>query len=294
MQDYLIKTTAYNGMVRAYAALTSHTIEEARTRQDTWPTASAAMGRTITIAVMMGAMQKNDDTLTVKVEGDGPIGAIIADSNANGHVRGYVINPHVDFELNEHGKLDVARAVGKKGTLSVVKDVGLKDYFTGQTPLISGEISEDFTSYFVNSEQIPSAVGAGVLVNPDNSIAASGGFIVQVMPGADEDLVAKMESRIQVFPPISKLIEKGHTPEEILARLFGNENIEIHEQIPVQFRCRCSKERVERAIIGMGKDEIQNMIEEDHGAEATCHFCNETYRFTEEELEKLLHSGEQS
>src|SRR5699024_3210433 len=248
--------------VWAYAAVTSHTIEEARARQRTWPTASAAMGRTITIAVMVGARQKNDDTLTVEGEGGGPIGANMADSNADVHVRGHVFKTPVDCVLNERGKLDVARSVGKKGTLSVVKDVGLKEYFTGQTPLISGEISEDFTSYFVNSEQIPSAVGAGVLVNPDNSIAASGGFIVQVMPGADEDLVAKMESRIQVFPPISKLIEKGHTPEEILARLFGNENIEIHEQIPVQFRCRCSKERVERAIIGMGKDEIQNMIEE--------------------------------
>src|SRR5699024_2809129 len=250
MQDYLIKTTAYNGMVRAYAALTSHTIEEARTRQDTWPTASAAMGRTITIAVMMGAMQKNDDTLTVKVEGDGPIGAIIADSNANGHVRGYVINPHVDFELNEHGKLDVARAVGKKGTLSVVKDVGLKDYFTGQTSLISGEISEDFTSYFVKSERIPSDVGAGVLVNSGNSIAAAGGFIVQVMAGADEDLVAKMESRIQVFPPISKLIEKGNTTEEIIARIFGNEKIEIHEQNTMKFRCTNFNVRLDRAYTG--------------------------------------------
>ncbi len=191
MKDYIVKSTVYNGMIRAYAISTTNTVKEAQVRQDTWATASAALGRTITISAMMGAMLKGDDSLTVKVEGNGPIGAIVADSDATGDVRGYVTNPHVDFDLNNQGKLDVARAVGE-GNISVVKDLGLKDYFTGHVPIVSGEIGEDFTYYFANSEQIPSAVGAGVLVNPDHSILASGGFIVQVMPGADDAVIARV------------------------------------------------------------------------------------------------------
>ncbi|WP_121615953.1 Hsp33 family molecular chaperone HslO [Virgibacillus halodenitrificans] len=290
MKDYLIKATAHNGMVRAYASTTTVTIEEARRRHDTWATASAALGRTITISAMMGAMLKGEDSLTVKVEGRGPIGAILADANANGEVRGYVSNPHVDFELNDKGKLDVARAVGTDGNISVIKDLGLKDYFTGEVPIISGEISEDFTYYFANSEQVPSAVGAGVLINPDHSVLAAGGFIIQVMPGAEEEVISQLEEEIQSLPAISALIQQGNTPEQILKRLFGKENVKVHETMPIEFRCKCSKERVEQAIIGLGKEEIKQMIEEDHGAEANCHFCNETYEFTETDLEKLLDS----
>ncbi|MCJ0931664.1 Hsp33 family molecular chaperone HslO [Virgibacillus halodenitrificans] len=290
MKDYLIKATAHNGMVRAYASTTTETIEEARRRHDTWATASAALGRTITISAMMGAMLKGEDSLTVKVEGRGPIGAILADANANGEVRGYVSNPHVDFELNDKGKLDVARAVGTDGNISVIKDLGLKDYFTGEVPIISGEISEDFTYYFANSEQVPSAVGAGVLINPDHSVLAAGGFIIQVMPGAEEEVISQLEEEIQSLPAISALIQQGNTPEQILERLFGKENVKVHETMPIEFRCKCSKERVEQAIIGLGKEEIEQMIEEDHGAEANCHFCNETYEFTETDLEKLLDS----
>lgn len=290
MKDYLIKATAHNGMVRAYASTTTETIEEARRRHDTWATASAALGRTITISAMMGAMLKGENSLTVKVEGRGPIGAILADANANGEVRGYVSNPHVDFELNDKGKLDVARAVGTDGNISVIKDLGLKDYFTGEVPIISGEISEDFTYYFANSEQVPSAVGAGVLINPDHSVLAAGGFIIQVMPGAEEEVISQLEEEIQSLPAISALIQQGNTPEQILERLFGRENVKVHETMPIEFRCKCSKERVEQAIIGLGKEEIEQMIEEDHGAEANCHFCNETYEFTETDLEKLLDS----
>ncbi|MGF7015783.1 Hsp33 family molecular chaperone HslO [Ornithinibacillus bavariensis] len=288
MSDYLIKATTFNGMVRAYAIRSTNTVEEARRRQDTWATASAAMGRTITIAAMMGAMLKGDDSITVKVEGGGPIGAIVADANARGEVRGYVTNPHVDFDLNAKGKLDVSRAVGTTGSLSVVKDLGLRDFFTGQVPIVSGEISEDFTYYFATSEQVPSAVGAGVLVNPDQTILASGGFIVQVMPGADDAVIDKLEKRIQSFPPISSLVQEGKTPEEILEQLFAGESLKIHEKMPVMFKCKCSKERLENAILGLGKEEIEKMIEEDHGAEASCHFCNETYTFTEDELRALL------
>jgi molecular chaperone Hsp33 len=288
MKDYLVKATTYNGMVRAYAIRSTDTVGEASRRHDTWATASAALGRTITITAMMGAMLKGDDSITVKVEGNGPIGAIIADGNATGQVRAYVTNPHVDFNLNEHGKLDVARAVGVEGNISVTKDLGLKDYFTGEVPIISGEISEDFTYYFANSEQIPSAVGAGVLVNPDLSILSAGGFIVQVMPGADEEIIDQLEEQIQSFPAISTLIREGNTPEQILDRLFGDEAVKIHEKLPIEFHCKCSKERVEQAIIGLGNEEIQNMISQDRGAEATCHFCNETYHFTETELEALI------
>jgi len=287
MNDYLVKATAYNGKVRAYAITSTETVEEGRRRHDTWATTTAALGRTLTISAMMGAMLKDDNSLTVKVEGGGPIGAIIVDGNAKGEVRGYVVNPHVDFDLNTKGKLDVARAVGTEGTLSIVKDLGLKEHFTGQVPIVSGEISEDFTYYFANSEQIPSAVGAGVLVNPDHSVLAAGGFIVQVMPGADEEMIDQLEEQIQSFPPISSLIEEGYTPEQILNRLFQDKKLKIHEKMPITFRCQCSRERLERAIKGLGNEEIQSMIDEDHGAEASCHFCNEVYHFTESELEAL-------
>lgn len=287
MNDYLIKATTYNGMVRAYAISSTDLVEETRRRQDTWATTSAAIGRVVSISAMMGAMMKGDDTLTVKVEGNGPAGAIIADANAHGKVRGYVTNPHVDFDLNDQGKLDVARAVGPEGNISVIKDLGLKDYFTGHVPIVSGEISEDFTYYFANSEQVPSAVGAGVLVNPDQSILAAGGFIIQVMPGADETIIEALEEQIQTFPAISTLIQEGNSPEEILNRLFADEEVTIHEQLPVVFRCKCSRERIENAIKGLGNEEIESMIHEDHGAKATCHFCNETYQFTERELEEL-------
>ncbi|MFD1362559.1 Hsp33 family molecular chaperone HslO [Lentibacillus salinarum] len=292
MKDYLVKATVYNGKVRAYAISSTNTVEEARRRQDTWATASAALGRTITVSAMMGAMLKGEDSLTVKVEGDGPIGAVIADSDATGDVRGYVTNPHVDFDLNAQGKLDVARAVGTEGNLSVVKDLGLKEHFTGQVPIVSGEIGEDFTYYFANSEQIPSAVGAGVLVNPDHSILASGGFVVQVMPDAEEDDIKHLEQKIESFPPISTLIRQGNSPEQILERLFGDDDVTIHGRLPVRFQCKCSRERVEQAITGLGHDEIQNMIDEDHGAEATCHFCNEVYHLSEHELEELKQSAD--
>lgn len=287
MKDHLIKATVYDGMVRAYTIVSTETVEEARRRQDTWATATAALGRTLTITAMMGALLKNEQSLTVKVEGGGPIGAIVTEGNAKGEVRGYTVNPHVDFELNRKGKLDVARAVGTDGTVSIVKDLGLKDHFTGQVPIVSGEISEDFTYYFAHSEQIPSAVGAGVLVNPDHSVLAAGGFLIQVMPGASEDLITQLEEQIQNFEPISSLIHKGYTPEQILMKLFPDEEVKMHESMPIEFKCKCSKERLERAIKGLGNEEIEKMIEEDQGAEATCHFCNEVYHFNESELEKL-------
>ncbi|MBO8157685.1 MAG: Hsp33 family molecular chaperone HslO [Bacillaceae bacterium] len=287
MGDYLIRATAFEGNVRAFAIQSTETVHEACQRQDTWATASAALGRTITIGAMMGAMLKGDDQLTIKVEGNGPMGAIIVDSNARGEVRGYVKNPHVDFDLNEKGKLDVKRAVGTSGFVSVVKDLGLRDYFTGQVPIVSGEISEDFTYYFARSEQIPSAVGAGVIVNPDLSIKAAGGFIIQMMPGADDETITKIEERLKVIPPISSMVRDGKTPEEILEILLEGGHVKVLNNMPVQYKCRCSKERLANAIAALGNDEIQQMIDEDQGAEAVCHFCNTKYHFTQEELEEL-------
>jgi molecular chaperone Hsp33 len=287
MKDYLIKALAFDGQIRAYAVDTTETVGEAQRRHYTWPTASAALGRSMTAGVMMGAMLKGDNKLTIKINGGGPIGGIIVDSNAIGEVRGYVHHPQTHFDLNEHGKLDVRRAVGTDGMLMVVKDVGMRDHFTGQVPIVSGELGEDFTYYFASSEQVPSAVGVGVLVNPDNSILAAGGFIIQLMPGTEESTITKIESSIQSIPPVSKLIEKGLTPEELLFEILGKENVKILEKMPVSFQCTCSKERFGNAIISLGTEEIEQMIEEDGKAEAHCHFCNEKYLFSVEELEEL-------
>ncbi|HLO10649.1 MAG TPA: Hsp33 family molecular chaperone HslO [Pseudoneobacillus sp.] len=287
MKDYLIKALGFNGQVRAYAINSTETVAEAQRRHYTWPTASAALGRAMTAGVMMGAMLKGDNKITVKIDGGGPIGKILVDSNAKGEVRGYVTNPQTHFDLNEHGKLDVRRAVGTDGMLMVVKDIGMRENFTGQVPIVSGELGEDFTYYFVSSEQVPSAVGVGVLVNPDNTILAAGGFIIQLLPGTDDATITKIENQIKSIPPVSKLIEKGLTPEELLFEILGKENVKILESLPVSFQCTCSKERFGNAIISLGTGEIEQMIVEDGKAEAHCHFCNEKYLFTKEELEQL-------
>ena len=287
MKDYLVKALAYDGNIRAYAVRTTETISEAQRRHQTWRTASAALGRTMTAGLMMGAMLKGDDKLTIKINGGGPIGPIVVDSNAKGEVRGYVTNPEVDFESRENGKLDVRRAVGTDGMLAVVKDIGLRDFFSGQVPLVSGELGEDFTYYFATSEQVPSSVGVGVLVNPDDTILAAGGFIFQLMPGTPDPIISKLEERLKTIEPISKLIERGLTPEQILEELFGREHVRVLETMPVSFQCNCSKERFANAIVGLGAAEITAMIEEDGQAEAHCHFCNEKYLFSKEELEEL-------
>lgn len=287
MSDYLIKALAYDDQIRAYAINSTQMVAEAQRRHGTWPTASAALGRALTAATMMGSTLKGDDKVTVKIEGGGPIGVIIVDANARGETRGYVTNPHVHFELNQYGKLDVARAVGTSGYLSVVKDLGLREMFTGQVPLVSGELGEDFTYYYASSEQIPSSVGVGVLVNPDNSILAAGGFMIQVMPAASDETIAMLEQRLQEISPISKMIQQGLTPEEILYEILGQNHVKLLESMPVSFRCNCSFERFERALISLGKEEIRAMIEEDGQAETVCHFCNEVYLFDKQALEKL-------
>lgn len=288
MKDYLVRAIAFDGQVRAFATKTTETVSEAQRRHNTWPVVSAALGRSMTAAVMMGAMLKGEDKITVKIEGNGPIGPMIIDADAKGDVRGFVTNPHVHFDLNEQGKLDVRAGVGNEGTLTIVKDLGMRDMFSGQTPIVSGEIAEDFTYYFASSEQVPSSVGLGVLVNPDNTILAAGGFIIQLMPGCEEETIDEIEKRISSIEPVSKMIEKGYSPEQILNAVLGEENVQILSKLPVKFQCQCSKERFGAAIIGLGVNEIQEIIDEDGGAEAQCYFCLEKYHFDQNELKGFI------
>lgn len=288
MQDYLIKALCFNGEIRAYAINATNTVAEAQRRHDTWKNSSAALGRTMVGALLLSAMLKGEDNLTVKVQGDGPAGAIVVDSDAKGNVKGYIQNPHVRLESNEFGKIDVRNTVGTSGTLTVIKDLGLKETFSGQVSLVSGELGEDFTYYLANSEQVPSAVGLSVLVDSDESIRSAGGFMIQVLPGASEESILRLEEKIAELPLVSELLDSGETPEMILNRIVGEDSCEILEKMSVQFTCDCSKEKFARAIIALGETEIQEMIEEDHGAEAVCHFCGNKYHYSEEDLEQLL------
>ena len=287
MSDYLVKALAYEGFVRAYAVNATETIAEAQQRHDTWNTSSAALGRTMIGALMLGATLKGEDKMTVKVEGNGPAGAIVVDSNGKGEVKGYIKNPHISLPLNEIGKIDVRGAVGTEGMFTVIKDLGLKEPFSGQTPIVSGEIGEDFTYYLAVSEQIPSAVGVSVLVDTDDSIKTAGGFMIQIMPGASEEIIDKIEERLKETARISSLLDEGQTPEEILQTLLATDDVEFLENKPVQFKCDCSKEKFASAIITLGAEQIQELIDQDHGAEAVCAFCNNKYDYSEADLYEL-------
>lgn len=288
MEDYLVKAICFDGKVRAYAVRATNTVAEAQRRHDTWSASSAALGRTIVAGLILGATVKGDDIITAKVQGDGPAGSIVVTANGSGQVKGYIQQPHVSLPLNEQGKIDVRGAVGTEGVLTVIKDLGLKEPFSGQVPLVSGELGEDFTYYMATSEQVPSSIGLSVLVNPDESIKASGGFMIQMMPGADEEIIEQIEERLQQMPLVSDLLDQGESPEQILARILGEEHLKIIEKEPVSFHCDCSKEKFARAIISVGKEAIEEMINEDHGAEAVCQFCENKYQYTEEELRVLL------
>lgn len=287
MSDYLVKSLAYDGFVRAYAVDATATITEAQRRHELWNTSSAALGRTMIGGLMLGATLKGDDKLTVKVLGDGPAGAIVVDSNGRGDVKGYIQNPHLSLPLNSQGKLDVRGAVGTQGNFTVIKDLGLKEPFSGQTPIVSGEIGEDFTYYLAVSEQVPSAVGVSVLVNTDDTIKTAGGFMIQIMPGASDEVIDKIEQQVTQTARISSLLDEGKTPEEILTGLLGTTEIDWLEKMPVQFKCDCSKEKFAEAIIALGAEEIQTLIDEDHGAEAVCTFCNNKYEYSEADLTAL-------
>lgn len=287
MKDYLIRGTAMDGKVRAFAVKTTHLTEEMRQRHGTTPVATAALGRTAAAALMMGAMLKGEEKLTVQVKGGGPIGQIVVDANAKGEVRGYVSEPLVDLPLNAVDKLDVAGAVGTDGFLYIIKDLGLKEPYRGSIPIVSGELAEDFTYYFAKSEQTPSAVALGVLVDVDYTVRASGGWIIQLLPGLSDQTITEIEQQLAGVPPISTLLDQGKSLEDILADILPS--VQILEKSLVYFKCFCSRERVKNTLISLGRDELKSLIEEE-GAEIVCHFCNEKYQFNVEELKELLNT----
>ena len=288
MKDYLIRATAANGQVRAFGVTSRELTETAKNAHDTSPVATAALGRLMSAAVMMGADLKGEnDLLTLRMEGDGPMGGLLATADSHGNVKGYAFHPEVLLPPNARGKLDVGGALGA-GMLSVVKDIGLKEPYVGQTNLVSGEIAEDLTYYYATSEQIPCSIALGVLMNKDNTVRQAGGFMIQLLPGASDELIDRLEERLGELSSITALLDAGKTPEEILSDLLGDFDLEILEKKPVQFHCDCSRERVERAIVSIGKKEIREMIEKGKPIEAGCQFCNKKYSFSVEELEKLL------
>ena len=288
MKDYLIRATAANGQVRAFGVTSRELTETAKNAHDTSPVATAALGRLMSAAVMMGADLKGEnDLLTLRMEGDGPMGGLLATADSHGNVKGYAFHPEVLLPPNAKGKLDVGGALGA-GMLSVVKDIGLKEPYVGQTNLVSGEIAEDLTYYYAASEQIPCSIALGVLMNKDNTVRQAGGFMIQLLPGASDELIDRLEERLGELPSITALLDAGKTPEEILSGLLGDFDLEILEKKPVQFHCDCSRERVERASVSIGKKEIREMIEEGKPIEAGCQFCNKKYSFSVEELEELL------
>lgn len=288
MKDYIVRATAAEGQIRAFAATTKETVERAREAHNTSPVATAALGRLLTAGAMMGVMMKGDkDMLTLQIKSGGPIAGITVTADSHGKVKGYVGNPNVVIPANSKGKLDVAGAVGP-GFLNVIKDMGLKEPYSGQTMLQTCEIAEDLTYYFATSEQIPSAVGLGVLMNRENTVRQAGGFIIQLMPFAQETVIAGLEKKLAEITSVTAMLEKGNTPEEILEILLGEFGLEINDTIETGFYCNCSKERVAKAVISIGKKELQEMIEEGEPIEVNCHFCNQHYQFSVEELKELL------
>ena len=289
MSDYLVRGVGEGGQFRVFAAVTTELAEEARRRHDTWPVASAALGRTLTAGLLLGANLKGDDLLTLRILGDGPLGAIIVTASAKGEVKGYVQEPHVDLAPEVEGKLPVGAAVGK-GFLYVTKDMGLKEPFTGSIELGSGEIGEDVAQYLLTSEQTPSAVALGVLVAPDARVAASGGLIIQLFPGAEEGILTRLERSLGELPPVSSLVNRGLTPEEIVSKAVGGLPVQYLEKSPVGFKCTCSRDRIGGILMAMGKTEIEKILEEQGEAEVRCHFCGDFYTFNASDLKALLAS----
>lgn len=289
MKDYVIRAIDEKGTIRVFVASTTNIVEEARKYHNTMPTGTAALGRTLTATSIMGIMMKGDrDNVSIQFRGDGPIKSVTAVSNSKGEVKGYVGNPMVDLPLKSNGKIDVGGAVGKDGRIIVIKDFGLKDPYVGQSKLVSGEIAEDLTHYFAYSEQQHSAVNLGVLVDRDLSVKASGGYIVQLLPETSEKDIDILEESIKNAESITSLVDKGLTPEEILQEVFGKFNMDILEKREIEFKCDCSKERLEEVLKSLGEKEINNMIEEDGKAEVICHFCNKKYNFSKKDLKNLI------
>ena len=287
MKDYIVRATAANAQIRAFAASTTELVEEARTRHNTSPVATAALGRLLTAGAMMGSMMKNPtDVLTLQVQCGGPIGGMTVTADSKGEVKGYVHNPDVMLPP-KNGKLDVGGALGP-GFLNVIKDMGLKEPYSGQTILQTGEIAEDLTYYFASSEQVPSAVGLGVLMEKDNTVRQAGGFIVQLMPNAEEEVIEKLEKNLAQITSVTELLDQGYTPEMLLEKLLGDMDLEINEKVPTSFYCNCDKVRVGKVLISLGEKELQGMIDDGEPIELNCHFCNSNYNFSVDELKELL------
>ena len=288
MSDYVIRATAADGQIRAFAAVTTQMVETAREHHNTSPVATAALGRLLTAGAMMGSMMKGEkDVLTLQIKAGGPLQGITVTADSQGNVKGYVGNPDVCIPANSKGKLDVAGAVGP-GFLTVIKDMGLKEPYSGQVMLQTCEIAEDLTYYFATSEQVPSAVGLGVLMNKNNTVRQAGGFIVQLMPFAEEEVISRLEQNVQKINSVTNLLEEGHTPESLLEKVLEGFDVQINEKMDTRFRCNCSKERVAKALISIGRKELNEMIQEGKPIEMNCHFCNTNYNFTVEELKEIL------
>ena len=288
MSDYIIRATAAQGRIRAFAATTRDMVEEARKAHNTSPVATAALGRLLTAGAMMGCDLKGErDLLTLKIQGDGPLQGLLVTADSHGNVKGYAYNPQVMLPTNSQGKLDVGGSIGI-GVLSVIKDIGLKEPYVGQTILVSGEIAEDLTYYFATSEQVPSSVALGVLMNQDNTVRQAGGFIIQLMPDAPEDMIGRLEERLKEITSITTLLNLGNTPEMILQYVLGEFDLEINERLDTRFHCGCTKSRVARALISVGRKDLSEMIEEGKPIQVNCHFCGRNYEFSVEELKELL------
>ena len=288
MKDYIVRAIAADSQIRAFAAVTTETVETARQDHNTSPVATAALGRLLTAGTMMGVMMKGDkDILTLQVKGDGPIQGITVTADSKGRVKGYVGNPEVIIPANAKGKLDVSGAVGN-GFLQVIKDMGLKEPYVGQVALQTGEIAEDLTYYFANSEQVPSSVGLGVLMNKNNTVRRAGGFIIQLMPFAQEETIARLEENLKNITSVTELLDRGYTPQQLLEELLAGLDLEITDTVPTRFYCNCSKERVEKAIVSVGKKEIQKMIDDGEEIEVKCHFCNAAYKYSVDELKEII------
>ncbi|HIX02132.1 MAG TPA: Hsp33 family molecular chaperone HslO [Candidatus Ligilactobacillus excrementigallinarum] len=289
MSDYLVKSLAFDGQIRAYAVDATETVSKAQQLHDTWSAASAALGRSLIGTLLLSsASLQGDEKMTVKINGNGPVGGIVVDGNANGTVKGYVQHPHIHLPLNDKNKIDVRGAVGTDGFLAVTKDLGLKEPFTGQVPLVSGELGEDFTYYLAKSEQIPSSVGLSVFVNNDNTIKTAGGFMLQVMPGAKDEVLDQVEKRLNEIPMVSEMMNAGKKPEDILNEILGAENVKILDKMDVSYYCDCSRERFWNVLKTLPVDQLKEMADEDHGAEAVCHFCGKKYHFSEKELNDII------
>lgn len=293
MKDYVIRASTKNIPLRIFAATTQNTVEKARKIHHLTPLTSAALGRVLTATAMMGQMLKNvEDKLTLQLKGEGPILNLLATGNGKGEVKGYIGNPNVDLPLNENGKLDVGKAIGE-GTLTVIMDLGLKEPYIGRVSLVNGEIAEDLAHYFAVSEQVPSAVALGVLVGKDQAIQSSGGFIIQVMPNCPENVIEVLEKRLSNLLPMTQLLAEGNSPEDILLNILSDFEVEFLEKKEVAYVCNCSKERLGKALITLGKEELTDIIDQDGQAELQCHFCNKKYYFSKQELKKLLEDAKQ-